>query len=90
MHSSQSAGQSAHSPPDSRHPGGVGNGAARAPHPVFLASTVFGVRVAAIVQIKIVLVELDFAQSAKLEVQKSLWPRCGRATPAAPTGVEGQ
>jgi hypothetical protein len=57
---------------------------------VFLANTVFGFRVAAVVQLKIVLVKSDFAQSAKLEVQQRLWPRCGRATPAAPTGVELQ
>jgi hypothetical protein len=39
----------------------------RAPRPVILANTVFKVRVAAVVQHKIVLVEPDFAQSAKLE-----------------------
>ena len=61
-----------------------------APHPVFLANKVFGVRAAAVVKLKIVLVDPDFGQSAKLEVQQRLWPRCGRATPAAPTGVEGQ
>jgi hypothetical protein len=44
---------------------------------VILANTVFGVRVATVVQHKIVLVEPDFAQSAKLEVQKRLWPGCG-------------
>jgi hypothetical protein len=44
---------------------------------VLLANTVFGVRVAAVVQNKIVLVEPEFAQSAKLEVQKRLWPGCG-------------
>jgi hypothetical protein len=53
---------------------------------VFLANTVFGVRVATVVQLKIVIVEPDFAQSAKLEVQQRLWPRFGRATPAAPRG----
>jgi hypothetical protein len=35
---------------------------------VFLANTVFGVRVAVVEQLKIVLVKSDFAQSAKLEV----------------------
>jgi hypothetical protein len=60
------------------------------PHPVFLANTVFEVRVAAVVQLKIVLVKSDFAQLAKLEGQQRLWPRCGRVTPAAPTGVERQ
>jgi hypothetical protein len=39
--------------------------------------TVFGVRVAAVIQHKIVLVEPDFAQSAKLEVQQRLWPGRG-------------
>jgi hypothetical protein len=41
------------------------------------SDAVFGVRVAAVVQHKIVLVEPEFAQSAKLEVQKRLWPGCG-------------
>jgi hypothetical protein len=58
-------------------PGGVENGAARAPHPVFLADTVFEVRVAAVLRLKIVLVEPYFAQSAKLEVQQRLWPSVG-------------
>ena len=49
----------------------------RAPHPVLLANTVFGVRVAAVIQHKIVLVEPDFAQSAKLEVQQRFWPGRG-------------
>jgi hypothetical protein len=44
---------------------------------VFLFSTVFGVRVAAVVQLKIVLVKSNFAQSAKLEVQQRLWPGWG-------------
>jgi hypothetical protein len=48
-----------------------------APHPALLASTVFGVRVAAVIQHKIVLVEPDFAQSAKLEVQQRPWPGRG-------------
>ena len=49
----------------------------RAPYPVLLANTVFGVRVAAVVQHQNVLVEPEFAQSAKLEVQQRLWPGCG-------------
>jgi hypothetical protein len=44
---------------------------------VLLANTVFGVRVAAVIQHKIVLVEPDFAQSAKLEVQQRFWPGRG-------------
>ena len=47
---------------------------------MLLAKTVFGVRVAAVIQHKIVLVEPDFAQSAKLEVQQMFWPGCGGAT----------
>jgi len=43
-----------------------------APHPVFLANKVFGVRAAAVVKLKIVLVDPDFGQSAKLEVQQRL------------------
>ena len=77
MCTSQSVGKSAHSSPDSRHPGGVGKTPFRAPHPVLLASTVFEVRVAAVIQHKIVLVKPDFAQSAKLEVQQRLWPGRG-------------
>jgi hypothetical protein len=50
---------------------------------VLLANTVFGVPAAAVVQHKAVLVEPDIAQLAKLEVQQRLWPRCGRAKPAA-------
>ena len=53
---------------------------------MFLANTVFGIRAAAVVQLKIVLVKSDLAQSAKLELQQRLWPRFGRATPPAPTG----
>ncbi len=41
----------------------LGNGAARAPHSVLLANTAFEGRVAAVVQLKIVLVEPNFAQS---------------------------
>jgi hypothetical protein len=55
---------------------------------VLLANTVFGVRVAAVIKNKIVLVEPDFAQSAKLEVQQRLWPGRGRNSGAGASGVE--
>ena len=68
----------------------LGNEAFRGTHPVLPTKTVSGVHVAAVVHLEVVLVEPDVAQSAKLEVQQRLWPRCVCATPAAPTGVEGQ
>jgi hypothetical protein len=46
---------------------------------------VFGVRVVTVVRLNTALVNLDDGQPVKVEVQQRLWPRCGRATPAAPT-----
>ena len=90
MYKSQSVGKSAHSLPDSRHPGGVGERprSALSPRPMLLANTVFGVRVAAVIQHKIVLVKPDLAQSAKLEVQQRLWPGAGGNSGAGASGVE--
>jgi hypothetical protein len=56
---------------------------------MFLANTVFGIRAAAVVQLKIVLVKSDLAQSAKLELQQRLWPRLG-AQRRRRRRVEGQ
>ena len=67
----------------------LGEGAFRAPHPASLASTVFGVRVAAFAQLNIALAKLDDEQAVQLEVQQRLWLSCGRTTPAAPTGGAG-
>ena len=50
----------------------LGSAPTRAPHPVCLTNTVFGVHAATVAQPKIVLVEPDFAHSAKLEVQQRL------------------
>ena len=66
-----------------------GKGRFRAPHPAFLANTVFGFRVAAVVQLNKLFVMLDVALSLKPEVNQRLLPNCLCATPAAPTGVEG-
>jgi hypothetical protein len=55
---------------------------------VLLANTVFGVRAAAVMQHKVVLVEPDFAQSAKLEVQQRFLPGCGGNSGAGASGVE--
>jgi hypothetical protein len=55
----------------------LGKEAFRAPHPVFLANAVFGVRVAAVVQINTACVQLSGVKTVNLEVQKRLWPRSG-------------
>jgi hypothetical protein len=49
----------------------------------------FEVRAAAFAQLNIALAKLDDEQAVQLEVQQRLWPRCGRTTPAAPTGGAG-
>jgi hypothetical protein len=56
---------------------------------VLLANTVLGVRVAAVIQHKIVLVEPFFAQSAKLEVQQRFWPGAGSNSGAGESDVTG-
>jgi hypothetical protein len=48
----------------------LGKVAFRIPHSTFLANTVFGVRVAAVVQLHTGSMKLDDGQSAKLELQK--------------------
>jgi hypothetical protein len=53
----------------------LGKGAFRATHPAFFARTVFGVRVAAVVQLNTGFVKLKDAKSVKFEMQQRLWPR---------------
>jgi hypothetical protein len=87
---SQSGGRSAHSSPGNRHPGGVGEWFVPRLHPAFLVSTVFGVRVTAVVKLCTAPLNLDDKKSVKAEVQQRLWPKYGFATPPATTMEEAR